>query len=839
VGTTYELGPFGLDPALGVLTKAGVPQPLGARAVAVLAVLVQRANEYVSKAAIIDAAWPGLVVTESNLAVQISAIRRVLSVVPGGENWIETLARRGYRFVGPVIEMTAPSPPKADRERSNLPEPLTSFVGRERELVEIKRLLPDTRLLTLVGAGGIGKTRLALQAVAEVVDAYRDGVRFVEFAAIAEAALVPSTVARILGVRETLGAGLVDSLCRHLKRQHVLLLLDNCEHVLSECAALALAILRAAPETIIVATSREPLQVPGERIYALAPLSLADPRAEAATIARSEAVQLFVERSQRQQRDFALTPARAAVVAELCIHLAGIPLAIELAAARVRALSVEQILARIGDRFGLLASGSATVRRQQTLRATLDWSFDLLAEEDRAVLRRIGVFAGGFTLDAAVAVAGNDALDEYAIVDVLGRLVARSLLNADTAEPRTRYQLLETTRAYALEKLAEAEDVGALKSRHAQFFCTLFERAPAERQSVAEAEWRIRYQPELDNVRGALDWAFGPDGDPAIGITLCASAGELWYVMGLWHEGQRWLETAVGRLGPETRDLEQALLWQWLGEMWSMEKPAQAVAAYERAIELYRCGGERSVPGVVFIWLGEELARMGRIEQAAAVLAEARSLLDHATPPRTWGEYFLALGIVKRESGDLAAAREDYERCLSLARSAEAESMIVSALIFLADLTWETGDLDTAASGFREAAELIRNKQRASKGKLGLCLTNLAGIHTERGELDEALADAREGLPLRKESGYTWGAMDHLALRAALAGETANAARIAGHADAAYAAKATPRQGNEARARSRVDALLRERLATDALERLLAEGAGLTEDEAVKLALQN
>jgi len=230
---------------------------------------------------------------------------------------------------------------------------------------------------------------------------------------------------------------------------------------------------------------------------------------------------------------------------------------------------------------------------------------------------------------------------------------------------------------------------------------------------------------------------------------------------------------------------------------------------------------------------------MGRIEQAAAVLAEARSLLDHATPPRTWGEYFLALGIVKRESGDLAAAREDYERCLSLARSAEAESMIVSALIFLADLTWETGDLDTAASGFREAAELIRNKQRASKGKLGLCLTNLAGIHTERGELDEALADAREGLPLRKESGYTWGAMDHLALRAALAGETANAARIAGHADAAYAAKATPRQGNEARARSRVDALLRERLATDALERLLAEGAGLTEDEAVKLALQN
>ena len=836
----YDVGPFRLDAEAGVLTEAGVPVALGPRAVAVLVTLVERSNEYVQKGAIMDAAWPGVVVEESNLAVQISAIRRALSQAPGGERWIETLARRGYRFVGPVIERPRDRQGGGGNERSNLPEPLTSFIGRERELVEIKRLLPSSRLLTLVGVGGIGKTRLALQVAAEVMDAYRDGVWLVDFGSISDPLLVPTSVAQVLGVREKTGTPLTAMLCAHLKARQLLLVLDNCEHLLHACAELAGAVLRGAAAPVIIATSREPLHVEGEQTYPLQTLSLADPSSGAEAIARSEAVQLFVDRARRQLPDFELTTARATAVAELCVHLDGIPLALELAAARVRSLSVEQINERLHDRFKLLTSQTRTaLPHQQTLRSTLDWSFDLLTQQERTVLRRLAVFAGGFTLEAASAVASDAAIDEFAVIDLLSQLVARSLVVADTSEVNTRYRLLETTRAYALEKLVEAEEIDILQRRRLQYFRNLFECAPDDWQRLPDSDWCARYQPELDNVRAALDWAFDTGGDPAIGIELSGGAGELWYVLSLRHEGQQRLEAAIARVGPQTSESDQARLWRWLGEMWTMEKPAQAVEAYERAIELHRRTGGGSAPGILLVWLGEELARMGRVEQAASVLAEAFPAVERAGAPKTSAHYFLVSGVVKTMTGDLAAARVDYERGVSLARSSGAERLMLGGLIFLADLAWETGDLDVALAGFREAAALIRKRTMTPKGMLGLCLTNLAGIHTERGELDEALAAARDGLPLRKEAGFAWGAFDHLALRAALAGKRASAARLAGYADAAYAAKATPRQANETRARDRLQTLLRETFARDELERLLAEGATMSEEEAVRLALED
>ncbi|TMH13454.1 MAG: hypothetical protein E6H68_12750, partial [Betaproteobacteria bacterium] len=295
----YEIGPFRLDSEAGVLSQAGIPVALGSRAVAVLTTLVERGNEFVQKGAIMDAAWPGVVVEESNLAVQISAIRRVLAQAPGGERWIETLARRGYRFVGPVIELLGDRQGSWGDKHTNLSEPLTSFIGRERELVEIKRLLPSTRLLTLVGIGGIGKTRLALQVAAEVMDAYRDGVWLVEFGSIRDPLLVPTSVAQVLGVHEKSGTPLTDTLCVHLKARQLLLVLDNCEHLPDACATLADAILGAAPESTIIATSREPLHVAGEQIYPLQSLSLPEPSTDAEAVGRSEAVQLFVERARR------------------------------------------------------------------------------------------------------------------------------------------------------------------------------------------------------------------------------------------------------------------------------------------------------------------------------------------------------------------------------------------------------------------------------------------------------------------------------------------------------------------------------------------------------------
>jgi tetratricopeptide (TPR) repeat protein len=421
---------------------------------------------------------------------------------------------------------------------------------------------------------------------------------------------------------------------------------------------------------------------------------------------------------------------------------------------------------------------------------------------------------------------------------LLSQLVGRSMVVADTNDAGARYRLLETVRAYALEKLAEAEEIDILQRRHARYFRDLFECAPDDWERLPDAEWRARYQPELDNVRAALDWAFGSGGDPAIGVELSGAAGELWYWLALEHEGQQRIAVAVASIGSQTSESDQARLWRWLGEMWAMERPTQAVAAYECAIDLHRRVGDGSVPGHLFVWLGEVLTLIGRVEQAVSILAEAFSALERKGTQKTWGHYFLFSGFVKTMTGDLAAARIDYEKGVSLARSTGAERLMLGGLTFLADLAWETGDLDRAFAGFREAAALIRNRAMKPKGLLGLCLTNLAGIHTERGELDEALAAAREGLPLRKEDGYSWGAFDHLGLRAALAEKTASAARLAGYADAAYAAKATPRQANETRARDRLQTLLRERLSVDELERLLAEGAAMNEDDACRLALE-
>lgn len=837
----YELGPFRLDTKTGVLSKGGAPVALGSRAVAVLTKLVERSNEFVQKGAIMDAAWPGVVVEESNLAVQISAIRRVLADAPGGERWIETLARRGYRFVGPVTEVPSDSQQGAwsRNKRSNLPEPLTSFIGRERELVEIKRLLPGKRLVTLVGIGGIGKTRLALQVAAEVMDAYRDGVWLVELGSISDSSLVATSVAQVLGVQERAGTPLTDTLCAHLKARQLLLILDNCEHLLDACATLADAVLRSAAEPTIMATSRESLHVAGEQTYTLQSLSLPERSTDAEAVGRSEAAQLFVERVQRQLPDFALTAARAPAVAELCIHLDGIPLALELAAARIRSLSIEQVNARLNDRFKLLTGGTRTaLPRQQTLRATFDWSFDLLGDPERVVLRRLAIFAGGFTLEAASAVAADAALDEYAVIDLLSQLVARSLVVADTNDAGARFRLLETTRTYALEKLAEAKEINAIQRRHAQYFRERFERAYDDWLRMPDVDWRAVYLPERDNVRATLDWALGADGDPAIAVALAGASGPVWTSLSLFCEGRQRLEAAVARVGAQTPESDQAQLWLWRGMLWRDAAPNQAEAAFERALDLYcRLGGGLGL-GHLLAELGVQLAVIGRHEQAASVLAEAFAMLECAGVPKALARYFEGSGFLKLLTNDVTSARTHFEKALLLYRSAGAEFAVLVTLLNLADVTWALGDLDAALAACIDAVASLRKSPLARKYHLGTALTNLAGVHTERGELVEALAVAEEGLPLREEAGQAWIALDHLALRAALAGKLANAVRLAGFADSTYKAKATSRQPTEARARERLQTLLHEKLAPDELEHLLAEGAKMHEDEACRLALE-
>jgi predicted ATPase len=815
---------------------------LGARAVAVLATLVKQPNEFVPKTIILDAAWPGVVVEESNLAVQISAIRRVLARAPGGEQWVQTLSRRGYRFVGPVTAVAngLPQATTTARQYSNLPEPLTSFIGRDRELVEIKRLLPGTRLLTLVGTGGIGKTRLALQAAAEVMAAYRDGTWLVDLAPLVDPALVPSAVAQVLGVREVAGKPLLETLRAQLKGRQLLLVLDNCEHVLDASTHLADAMLRSAAELTIIATSREPLRVAGEQTYPLPALSLPEPAADAQTMERSEAVQLFVERAQKQQPGFALTADRAPVVAQLCIRLDGIPLALELAAARLRSLSIEQINARLDDRFRLLTAGTRTaLPRQQTLRATLDWSYDLLAEPERAVLRRLAVFAGGFTLEAAAAVASDAAIDAFAVIDVLSQLVARSLVVADTNVADTRYRLLETMRAYALEKLVEAGETESFQQRHAQCFRTLFEQASDNLMRMPDAKWSAKYLPELDNIRTALDWAFAPGGDSTIARALAGASGPMWVELSLYDEGVQRLTAALALVGADTPVADEARLRKELGTLWGDGMAlGKAYAAYRRAAHLFRRLDNPLGLGCALVSMGRMSAHRGRVGRAASLFEQALPMLERAGTPAAWGYYFNGLGLLEAQRGDPAAARVHYERALSFYQSAGAERSALSILNNIADMTWMLGDLDAALLATNEVVARLRKSPRGRKSAVGICLTNLAGVHVERGDLGEALTAAQEGLPLLKEIGMVWYTLDHLALRAALAGKVANAALLAGFTDSAHAARKMSRQPNEARAHAHLQALLREKITPDQLERLLAEGAKLSEEEAYRLALE-
>ncbi len=840
----YDLGPFRLDPAAGMLMREGVPVSLGARAVAVLSALVAHAGEFVSKAEILKVAWQGMVVEEGNLAFQIVAIRRVLAQAPDGADWIETLARRGYRFAGPVVAVEAAVSKDIDDRNggSNLRESLTSFIGREAELARIAELLPKTRLLTLAGIGGIGKTRLALHAAREMASSFRDGVWFVDLAPLTDPALVASAVAQVLGIQEATGKPLVDTLARQIKGSQLLLILDNCEHLLETCARLAETLLGSCPKVTILATSREALNISGEQTWLLPTLSLPDPAADMMTIARSEAVQLFVERARLHRLDFALIPARAQAVAQICVRLDGIALAIELAAARVCSFTVEEIHTRLDDRFAFLTGGARTaLPRQQTLRAALDWSYDLLTEEERMVLRHLSIFHGSFTLDAAMTIAATDTIGQFAVTDLISQLVARSLLVVDTTASGARYHLLETPRAYAREKLEAAGETAVLEHRHAQYFCDYFERAPDDWLHLSDAAWRTAYAHECDNVRAALDWAFGPNGDHNLGIGLAAASGPLWLEMALHAEGRRRIDTAIAHISANTAEIDQARLHVWLGIMLTTPAPAEAAASLESSISLYRRLQNTIWRGFSLAQKGAAMTLMGHFDAALPVFSEAQALLQQSDANRALARYYETFAHFKVGVGEKANARLLFEKALALHRSIGAEREALRTLANITDLTWSQGDLDAAVAGFYAAATLLRQSHSSTRNinnHLGITLGNLAGALTEYGDIDAALQSMRDAIPLLVDAGYAWIFMDHFALRCALAGKDSNAALFAGFADAAHTAKKMFRQPNEARAREKLHALLRAKLSACELTRLLAEGAKLSEEEACRLALE-
>ena len=829
MGEILEIGPFRLDPEAGVLTRNAQPMPLGPRAVSVLKTLIDHANEYVPKARIMEAVWGDVVVEEVNLAVHINAIRRVLGVES-----IETLPRRGYRFVGAVREISATPAP---RVASNLPTPMTSFIGRERELAEIERLLREDRLVTIVGSAGIGKTRLALKAAAKALGAYRDGIWFVDLAPLREADAVASAVAQTLGVQQTAATRPVVAIAQHLKRRRCLVILDNCEHLLDACAKIASTLLHEAPGLGILATSRESLHVEGEHIIGLASLSLPHEASMSDREASSEAVRLFVDRVRHQLTGFELTPGKSPCVSQICIRLDGIPLALELAAARARSLSIEDINARLGDRFRLLTSDSSlALPRHRTLRTALDWSYDLLVEDERTALARLSIFPGSFTLDAARAVASDASVDEFAVIDILSQLVARSLVDADTRMAGTRYRLLETTRVYAAERLAEMQEVGICRRAHARFFASLFEPALDDWLRKSDAYFHARYGLEIAHVRAALDWAFGPDGDAGLGIALAGNSGPLWYSLGLFGEGELRTELAIERIDASTPRVDVARLWLSLGRLCD-ETPRKAKPAFEHAVAIFRELRDETGLALSLCRLGRVLSSLGEFAASEATLDEARPLVE-CKGPELQSVYAFNMARLKSISGDPVAARAHYERSLALDRALGRDSDAMGTLGNLANVAWALGDCDAAERSFRELLDLIRRSPYANNRLLGWTLASLASVMIERGNQEQALEFAREGLPLLEQDATAWRFMDAFALRAAQRGRHRDAVRLMAYANAARVAAEAAPHPIDVRHRERIQALLHGKLDSEELQSLDAEGAKLTEAQACTIALQ-
>ena len=553
----YACDQWEIDLGRRELRARGIPVPLGGRAFEVVTVLVQSASEFVTKDHLMERVWPGAIVGEGTIHVHISAVRKALGPDRG---LLKTASGRGYRLLGswtpqqreaaaPVYSSptrTSGSPPP-----NNFPPLITRLIGRAAACQFVRDLVSAYRVVTLTGPGGIGKTSLAIKAVRYLLPDFEDGGWIVELASVSDPNLVPSTVAATLGLKVT-GEISAEFVARAVGGRHLLLVLDNCEHVIDAAANLAETLTRLCPRTTIVATSREVLRIDGESVYRVPPLDVpALGQAAPDSIMQYSAVELFVARTKALNAGFSPHAEDLASIAAICRRLDGMPLAIELAAASAAALGIAQVSAGLRDRFALLTRGRRTaLPRQRTLRATLDWSYELLPETERRLLRRLGVFAGGFTVDSAAAVMADAGLDAAMVTDCIANLVTKSLIVLDPTSGATRWTLLETIRAYALEKLAESDESDDAQRRHAAFFRDLFApQARGARSSLSDEDLARRVR-EIDNVRAALDWSFSPAGDQAIGVDLTAAYAPVWRHLSLMSECRERCERALLSLEP-------------------------------------------------------------------------------------------------------------------------------------------------------------------------------------------------------------------------------------------------------------------------------------------------
>lgn len=682
----YSFGPFRLVVKRRELLFDGIPVTLGQRAVEVLLALVSRAGQLVTKDEIMAEVWPGVIVEENNLQVHISALRKALASAGDAKSFLLTVAGRGYRFIAPVeIEndgaqskvlqaaSSSSTKPAAARRTTNLPQQLTSFIGRQRDIGLISDHLQRHRLVTLTGAGGVGKTRLAIEIGWRLADRYADGVWLVDLAPIQESQLVASSIAGALAIDLPNGATLAPALAD----KHILLILDNCEHIVGEAAAVIETLLRAAPRLSILATSRERLAASGEMVVRVASLNLPQTAAglTAAQAQDFEAINLFIERAQGLGEDWSLTDTTAPAVASICRRLDGIPLAIEMAVPRLRLLSLEQLADGLNKRFLLLSdAGRAALPRHRTMEAVIDWSYALLSEAEKRLFCQLSIFAGSVGLEPIVALAATSSSPASDILDRLQSLIEKSLVVTERSESSLRYRLLESNRDYARQKLGSDAEL-MLRKRHADYYRTRMARAAREWETMPGERWLAQYGADIDELRSALQWAFGPQGDITLAIDLVAHSHIIWGELGLSFEHRRWVQEALGHVSDITSKETVARLLTWhAGDVKNIDDPSDyddAMRAAQLHTQLGNTFGE-----------AQALLRAGTVgsvpDAAEALLRKAYELLRPFGPTKTLARCLSALASNRLLAGDKGQARQLHEQALSTSRQVGQEAVAES-----------------------------------------------------------------------------------------------------------------------------------------------------------------
>jgi non-specific serine/threonine protein kinase len=789
----HRFGPFELQLEQRRLLKNGAAVSLRPRAFDLLVALVKGAGHLVTKDELLEQVWPKLVVEEAALHVQVSALRKVL-----GSDAITTVSGRGYQFTLPVTTDDG-EPNRVSKPKHNLPYQLTSFIGREQEIAQLQELLMANRLVTLIGSGGAGKTRLAIEVASRLVDDFPDGVWLVELASLSDPSLLPQAVARALEVKEQPGESVSESVSGWLASKSLLLVLDNAEHVLEGCARIVGHVLSRNNNVTVLTASRERLGMTGELTYRVPSLTVpgTDELLSPEIVSSYEGVRLFIDRATLLRPRFHVTSENAAAVASICARLDGMPLAIELAAPRLSAMSVEELSERLDQRFALLTEGSRTaLPRHRTLRSMLDWGYDLLTEREQAMLRRVSVFAGGWTLAAAEQVCAGNGIEVSGVVEHLASLVDKSLVSTDEQAGATRYRMLETVRQYASDRLRDCGEERQWRGLHLACFVALGVEFNKEVMGTKQQAWLARIASDHDNLRAALAWS--TQASSLEGLQLAVALDAFWRIRGFLAEGREWFTRLLDAVPIDIR-------------------------TRLRARGLYAAG--------LFATLqGDYAAGKGLLQESLIIFREVDD-------PRNVAYTLDSLAYLAIEAGEYPEGEARAREAVDLLRARSSREGLCFSLIHLAIAVRWRGDWTAAHELYEQSLAIARDV--GTPWEIGTALREMGLAECDEGQFDLALKHLAEAMTILHGLGDRPGVIESLEGVASLAAATAaprRAVRLWGAADALQQEMGGTRSINQTIIYERQVKPVRAILTTEAFDQSWDEGRTMSLDDAVRYA---